>query len=242
MFKTYPENRNLNLYDESSWRGLSLQSNYAPFFLNYLESMLEVLRNAVTVMRRLLVIRFDLHLPNNDYDSESLVSRFTASLKSQLEANYKKRLKENQKAHYSPLAYIWTREEGLNNKSHYHFVVLLNLDAYATLGTIPRLDTINPQQFNGDNMACRIIKAWASALNINAVYVYTLVHFPQNCTYKVGYLRGELDTKNFEDMFYRLSYLAKAQTKVFGNHVRNFGTSQLLRSIDTGISQTDMTA
>ena len=49
--------------------------------------MFQVIRNAVIVMRRLLVIRFDLHLPNNDYDSESLVSRFTASLKSQLEAN-----------------------------------------------------------------------------------------------------------------------------------------------------------
>lgn len=228
MFKTYPDNRNLNLYYESSWRGLSLQGNYAPFFFNYLESMLEVLRNAVTVIKRLLVIRFDLHLPNNDYDSQSLVSKFTASLKSQLEANYKKRLKENLKAHYSPLAYIWTREEGINNKSHYHFVVLLNLDAYATLGTIPRLDTINPQQFNRDNMACRIIKAWASALNINAVDAYTLVHFPKNCTYKVGVFHDVLDKSSFEEMFYRLSYLAKAQTKVFGNHRRNFGTSQLL--------------
>jgi hypothetical protein len=77
-------------------------------------------------------------------------------------------------------------------------------------------------------MACRIIKAWASALHINAVYAYPLVHFPQNCGYKIGVFHEILDINSFEKMFYRLSYLAKARSKVFGNHVRNFGTSQFL--------------
>ena len=224
----HPENKNLNLFYEKEWMQLSLQHNHAPFILNYLQSMLNVLKNAVIVMRRVFVLRFDLHLPDSYFDNGSLVSKFTSSLKAQLEANYQRRLKDNPKAHYSPLAYIWTREEGLNNKSHYHFVILLNLDAYATLGTIPRLETIDSQHFNADNMACRIIKAWASALHINAVYAYPLVHFPQNCGYKIGVFHEILDINSFEKMFYRLSYLAKARSKVFGNHVRNFGTSQFL--------------
>lgn len=221
-------NRNLVLCEGKQWNGLPLQEKYSPFILSYLESMLSIFKNAIIIMQRVCVIRFDLHLPDSYIDNSSVISRFTSSLKAQLEASYQQRLRTNPKAHHSKLGYIWTREYGINNKPHYHLVILLNADAYGTLGTIPLLNTINSQQFTADNMACRIMKAWASALQVNIIDAYKLVHFPEKCNYRIGIFQGVLDIAGFENMFHRMSYLAKANTKEFGNHQRNFGTSQLM--------------
>lgn len=69
------------------------------------------------------------------------------------------------------------------------------------------------------------MKAWASALGlIDVNHAKRLVHFPANSSYFID-RNSELFEKQYEDLFYRTSYLAKVETKEYGDKQRNFGYS-----------------
>ncbi|MBF4264325.1 inovirus Gp2 family protein [Vibrio anguillarum] len=70
-----------------------------------------------------------------------------------------------------------------------------------------------------------IKEAWASALGINYFEVRSSVHFPSNSTY---YIHKGKDShqEEYRQCFYRLSYLAKVNTKVYSNGLKNISTSR----------------
>jgi hypothetical protein len=108
--------------------------------------------------------------------------------------------------------YVWTREFGRSGKPHYHCALLLNKQTFRGLGEF------HPGAQSLFGMIC---SAWASALEMESADTSGLVSVPKkNHTYWLK--RSE----RYDDLFYRLSYFAKLESKQFGLASHNFGTSR----------------
>lgn len=75
------------------------------------------------------------------------------------------------------------------------------------------------------NMAARIKKAWASALGYHILDISGLVHFPVNPTYHLNQNSTSFSLE-LDELFYRVSYFAKAKSKNFGDYSNAFGSSR----------------
>lgn len=118
--------------------------------------------------------------------------------------------------HDSQVRYVWAREVGQQERPHYHLLILLNRDAFFTVG---RLGSTN------DNLIGRVQEAWASALGIPLWQAESLVHLPQNPEYRID--RPPRRSDQLPDLFYRASsYLCKAATKSYGEGRWAFGATR----------------
>lgn len=240
MNTRHPSNPNLTLHYHEFWNDTRVYIYRGPLIVEYLDKMYQVLSNAVDCHHRTTAIRFDLRLPDDDGEPvTALITRFAESLKSKIKMHERRKLKARVRAHPCHLRIIWAKERSLSNHWHYHVCIFLNRDTYFSLGKIkPRLqgchlDSDIPdyrprnKSRNNVNMADRIMDAWASALGIWSGSVGGLVHFPDNHTYQL-----DINDPDFyfqrADLFYRLSYLAKADTKHFGSGKHNFGCSRIV--------------
>ena len=214
--KRHPDNSNLRLHYDSTFRGLPVLTAHVPFITQYLEGVYETTQLALSAHRRVFALRLDLHFPDDDSVPESdntVISRFVDSLTERIQSARERSRRQNGTAHQTDVRWCWVREIGKEGRPHYHFVLLLNRDAYHTVG---RYDSAQ------QNLYSRIHAAWASALGIPVYDVYGLVHIPVNAEY-------HLTRNDPEDMgryFRRVSYLCKAATKVYGNRCRVFGCSR----------------
>lgn len=113
--------------------------------------------------------------------------------------------------------YVWSREVSQGSRQHYHLLILLNRDAYYTIGRLGS-DRVN--------MISRIEGSWAGALGLPVDQVRGLVHIPKYAEYRVDreIRRGEVD--ELPELFYRASYLCKQATKSYGDRQRGFGASR----------------
>lgn len=184
----------------------------------YLDRILTVINRALADHPRTFAIRFDLHLPYGYGDVGSdLMTKFVESLKAQVKADLYRRAAEGKRVHDCNMRHIWVRERCDSDSPHFHVVVFLNHDTYHTLGAYA-----DEQR---RNMASRIRKAWASTLRRLPEVILGLVHFPTNPTYSLN-----VNTHDFmaikADLFRRLSYFAKLETKEYGTGSRSFGCSQ----------------
>lgn len=228
--KTHPHNPNLHIIHGSNWQSRKLLPQEKGFIEDYLESIEAVMNTALEHHPRTLMIRCDLHFPRDQLDGYRFaISRFLASLKAQIEHDQRSKYRACQRVHDCQLRYIWTKEQATSELPHYHIALFLNRDSYFNLGQFQQIgyapfpDT--PKSYfveQAPNMACRIVRAWASALRIHESCAMGLVHFPENPTY---YLRSD-DPVVFAEAFERLSYLAKADTKLYRDGTRWFGTSR----------------
>ena len=114
--------------------------------------------------------------------------------------------------------YIWVKEQDDSHYPHYHLVLLFNKDVYAYLG--------NYQDYDAQNMANRIQKAWCSALGIGFPEYAMLVHFPMHPTYIFNRNDAVIRSGSYCDFLLRIAYLAKKRTKFTRPGQRNFGCSQ----------------
>jgi hypothetical protein len=216
-------NTNLTLFTGRYFQGMKVQTSHGPLILSYLESMNQVLQNAVYDHKRTLVIRVDLRLPSRincpdvplAYDN-SVISRFIESLKAQIKADQIKRSRLKKRSFPCSVRVIWVAERDSSMNYHYHIVILVNNDCYRGLGDITA---------DKENMAARIKKAWASALALELHEAAGLVHFTDN-----GVFRLDVNSKTYNEdycnLFYAISYLAKAKTKHFGDGSKSFGCSR----------------
>jgi hypothetical protein len=191
-----------------------------------LEKNLSVIEDAIRTYSKVFAFRCDFHLPNGyPFNDTNLITRFFASFKAIIRADYNaKKRKSLSTVHFTEPKYIWTREVSSDGKPHYHVCILLNGNAYRSIGKFE-----NERQ----NLYCRVIQAWESALNTNILnfdfcFNPTLVHIPNNAEYFIQ--RNELgfDMK-FRSLFKRLSYFAKVATKTKGDGIRNYGSSRISR-------------
>jgi hypothetical protein len=215
-FKRHPSNSNLHLHYEDTFRGLHVMTSYAPFITEYLERLHETTQLALSDHRRVFAFRFDLRFPDDYLPPESgnaVISRFVDSLTARIQSARERSRRLNGAAHQTRVRWCWVREIGLEGRPHYHFVLLLNRDAYHTVGRF---------YSERENLYSRIQSAWASALGIALDDADGLAHIPPNAEYRLS----QDDPEEMDRYFHRVSYLCKAETKGYGNRFRAFGCSR----------------
>jgi len=214
----HPANQNLTVYYDSVYQYLPIQVEKGPFIREYLQRLHQTMYRAIGQYRRVFAFRFDLRLPSEYHSDERLyenevIDRFIESFKAKIKHNRQLAFKENKYAHDSVVRYVWTREVGQQGRPHYHLAVLLNYDAFCSLGIYAS---------GRNNMFSRVQEAWASALGMAADAAQGLAEFPRN----PYYVLHRDDNTSIAEFFFRASYLCKMATKSFGNGGHGFGASR----------------
>lgn len=210
------------LHTDKTYKGLPVYTKRGPLKLNCLKRTYETLQRALAEHPATLVIRADLHFPPipncPDYPREyrtNVISKFVDSVKSQVEADLEKKRRSMDRVHACTVRHTWAKERHNAPQDHYHVALFLNGNTYRHLGGF---------NANEGNMAARIKKAWGSALGCDPFTLEGLVHFPENPVYRVNANSPSFKQEK-EDVFYRLSYSAKEDTKHYGDRSRTFGCS-----------------
>ncbi|WP_017006348.1 inovirus Gp2 family protein [Enterovibrio norvegicus] len=208
---------------DNTYKGYDIYPK-SPLIIRCLDRIEKVMNGYLDKHPRTLALRFDLHTPDfiyaDDYPVTSngaFISRFIRSLDEKIIADLKRKKNRGVRTHETELGYIWAKEYGEDGKEHFHIAILLNSDTYYM-----------PGDYNGERhcLATMIIEAWQSALNVDFYMARNLVHFPSNPVYRLNVRSNDFfRVKN--DLFYRLSYLAKIDTKARGRGNRRFGTSKI---------------
>jgi hypothetical protein len=167
-----------------------------------------------------MAVRFDLRFPGaywpveggslgNDY-----IKRFTESFEAKVLHGQHLARSRGARVHWTSFRRIWAREYGRDGcKPHFHFMLLLNRDAYYVLGGYSS---------DRSNLMSRISEAWASALGMEAYAARGLVYVPENSVYHVD----SDNPDSIADCFYRASYLCKIYSKDFHDGFHPFGNSR----------------
>lgn len=219
--RRHPDNRNLHLYNANTFDGLPVMVEKGSFIREYLADLKRTIDLVLDQYPRVLAFRVDLRLPGdielNDYVyTNEVISKFIASFNAKIQHNRSTVREQNRYGHSCKVRYVWAREQGQRGRPHYHLLILLNRDAFYTVGRI-RSERIN--------IFRRLNEAWASALGVQVDLVDGLVEVPDNATYRVD-RNASPDVDVLPDLFRRASYLCKAATKVFGDGQHGFGCSR----------------
>ncbi|ENN3366811.1 inovirus Gp2 family protein [Pseudomonas aeruginosa] len=228
--RRHPANTNLHLYYEDTFEGFPLMRDKGPFIREYLSELKHTIELALAEYPRVLAFRVDLRLPQGielpDYAyTNQAISRFFESFTRKIQY-HQGRVGERGYARGCKVRYVWSREAGQGGKQHYHLLILLNRDAYYTVGRLGAERV---------NMIDRLQEAWASALGLSVWLVEGLVHIPDKATYRVDRKPRERKVAGSERkvlvnelpaLLYRASYLCKVATKSYGDRQRGFGTSR----------------
>lgn len=214
----HPDNPSLHLHYGAYFENLRIQESKGPFIREYLERLLLTMDRALGQHPRVFAFRIDLRFPDGVERPEwtctnQVMVRFIESLNAKIESNRCRARDRSKCSHDTSVRYVWAREQGRHGKPHYHVAILLNHDAFHTLGSYEE---------GRDNMFNRLVQAWASALKLSVREVIGLVHVPENAQYRLR--RNE--SKGQDDFFYRSSYLCKAATKPYGDRLHGFGASR----------------
>lgn len=210
---------NLIASDNFSYNGYNIISHRGKIILNYMDIIYKVLNNSLKENNRVLAIRVDLRLPSNFCNNDTtVISRFFASLKAKVAADYKAKSERLNRVHDCNMRYVWVKEQLTSDQPHYHVVIFVNYDYYHVLGDFSSIA-------KGGNLASRIAYAWASAIKADIGVAAPLVNFSKYGTYKLAQSSEDFD-KQLGSLVYRVSYLAKIDTKNYGSRQRNIGYSQ----------------
>lgn len=209
-----------------------LNNNNGPLNELYIRRSVETINRALTVNPRTMAIRIDLRLPEvieNHFDFDAppefynidlgMITRFFSSLQSQIKHDLDRKRNRGIRVHDCDVRYVWVMEfSKKKNKLHYHVLLLLNNDTYFSLGDCR---DIYPQ----NNLISKIRKAWASALNGSYESCMYLVHVPDN---PIVHLDCNSSSFGFyyDELIYRVSYMAKDKSKHYCKEYRSFGCSQ----------------
>ncbi len=202
-----------------------LITNHGPLNMDYMNRIEQTIYRALGEHPRTMAVRVDLRIPvQGDTDmprcfatvDSGAISRFFESLTAQLDADTARKAKSRIRVYPCTLRYVWVKEKNQEFKDHYHVLLLLNKDTYAHLGRFSSTCT---------NLVNKIRKAWASALRIDAQMFASLVHVPDNPIYYLDSNAQDF-AQVVDDLMYRVSYLAKKETKQYGDGFRSFGCSR----------------
>lgn len=160
--KRHPSNSKLRLHYGHTFRGVPVfQYPGLPLITNYLETTWRVLHDAMNANLRTLAIRLDLRYPDAMpvgpmHADNACLSRFFTALQQELKDAHTK---------YPPdLRYVWCREQNNSDKPHYHLLLLLNYDAFCSLGNFAHSA---PGQYHRDNLYHRCVRAWQCAIGLH---------------------------------------------------------------------------
>jgi len=218
LLKRHPNNTNLVLHDQPAFAGMSLPAKHSPYILSYLNRLYVTIDHALTEYPRVFAFRVDLHFPVSgelDYltQSNQVIEKFMASFKAKIQHHRLQAQLSNPYAHHCRVRYVWARETAGAGRPHYHVALLLNHDAFHTLGRF---------EIGRANLYNRLLEAWASALGVGVNEAHGLIHIPQDACYVLH----RADSLSFARFFSRVCYLCKAATKHYGNWLHGFGSSR----------------
>ncbi|MCG9698026.1 inovirus Gp2 family protein [Shewanella sp. Isolate11] len=221
MSKRHSSNTNLTVISDGQYQGLTVYAK--PLSAQYLDASLRTIHAALNEHPRTLMVRFDLHLPQLNFDDSPMwydsgvIGKFFKSLNVKIQNDRDIKAREGKRVHPCSMRYVWARERADAATDHYHVAIFLNNDAYNHLGHY---------NYDGRNLSTKIVEAWASALGLDDFECRHLVHFPESKP--MHYInKNALDYPQiFAQAFYRLSYLAKLATKHYGDRARSFSRSQ----------------
>ncbi|MGR6617599.1 inovirus Gp2 family protein [Pseudomonas rhodesiae] len=214
----HSDNTNLILHNDTTFQNWPIQEDKGPFIKQYLNRLQQTMQCALAQYPRVFAFRVDLRLPMGiqppgyAYTNE-VIERFIGSFKAKIKHNRSMARQSNPYAHDSKVRYVWAREQGQHGKPHHHLAILLNYDAFNSLGKF---------ELGRDNMFNRLGEAWASALGLSVEAVGGLVEIPNNPYYHLH--RDDLVGQAL--FFHRTSYLCKSATKAFGDGSHGFGCSR----------------
>ncbi|MBB4864034.1 hypothetical protein HNP46_002894 [Pseudomonas nitritireducens] len=218
LLKRHPDNTNLHLHYESKYNGLPVMQEHAPLIREYLQILQRITERSLADHREVFAVRFDLQFPEVEFTpwhwmTNEVISRFVESLEERIQNARKKAAVDNKKAHKTTVRWMWVKEYGDDSSRanpHYHCLLLLNRDAFNALGKF---------DLERDNLYSRLVSAWASALGVEDWQAMGMVHIPTNACYSIT-------TEGYSGYFYRMSYLCKARSKVYGNGQHACGYSR----------------
>ncbi|WP_278389736.1 inovirus Gp2 family protein [Stutzerimonas kunmingensis] len=216
----HPANSNLHLHYGDTFEGFRLMRDKGPFIREYLLDIKHTVELALAEYPRVLAFRVDLRLPQGvelpDYAyTNRVISKFFESFSNKIKY-HQARVADRGYSRGCKVRYVWSREIGQGGRQHYHLLILLNRDAYYTIG---RLGS------NRVNMISRIEDSWAGALRLASDQVRGLVHIPKDAEYRVNREIRRDEADELPELFYRASYMCKVATKSYGDRQRSFGAS-----------------
>lgn len=227
----HSKNKNLTIIENDTFNGLPLThprgEGYYSFISQYLESNRRVLDDALSIHPRTLAIRVDLRFPTNyhdddypKYNNKPEITRFIESFKAKVNSKIIKRRREGKRAHSSNVNFIWVLEYGKNGSEHYHVALFLNGDSFLHPGGKSTPDKSSP-------LINTIVEAWESALNVSFTKAWDLVNIPPNASYRLKSTEWPEKGTTYCNLYERLSYLAKVNTKFYGvKRRKNYGSSR----------------
>lgn len=208
------------IHDSNTFEELAVNNEKGPLLKSLLKAAKRAINLSLDDYPQTFAFRIDLRTPIGFVDIDTkVISRFFDSLKAQIKADEQRRIKAGVRVHRTKVRFIWVKEYGYSSngiRPHYHLAILLNKQSYRTLGNFDNLE---------GNMAARVRKAWASALNKELGEASHLVEFPKNGTYLIGKHSHE-DIYQLNQFFSRVSYFAKLPQKKFGGEGNLFGASR----------------
>ncbi|RUO25998.1 inovirus Gp2 family protein [Aliidiomarina minuta] len=219
MSNASPLNPNLQLTNEADFKGLPIYTSRGPLVVGCLERILLTINKSLSEHPRTLAVRFDLRVPVRYIENldSSVITRFFESLKKQIACDTARKQAKGTRVHPCSVRYAWVKESTDEfGYPHYHVLLLLNRDRFHCLGDYGAKQ---------GNLAARIKKAWASALGLQQSKTMGAVHFPENCLYALD-INSDTFNEVYPALFFRASYMAKLETKRYGEGSRSFGTSR----------------
>lgn len=186
-----------------------------PLVIPQLERILITLNNALSDHPRTLAIRFDLKLPSG-YDNalpKKAITKFERALKGYIQTDIRNRKKAGVRVHHTNVRNIWCRESTTESPVHFHCCLLVNLQTYYRAGSYDGVSR---------GLAPMVKRAWASVLGIPTSDLKGAVHFAKNGMYRVQSSSDDFP-ETYKELFKRLSYMAKLETKAYGDGNRKFG-------------------
>jgi len=218
----HPDNSNLHLHYGDTFEGLPVMIDKGKFIWEHLFKLKRTIELAMAEYPRVLAFRVDLNLPQgidlpvHAYRNQ-VISRFIASFKARINFHQQLREKNGKTAHGCRVRYVWAREVAQEGRQHYHLLILLNLDAYYTVGRLTS---------QRENHVRRMEKAWASALRLRVDQVSGLVNIPEKSEWRLYRKVRPNKRDRLPDLFFRTSYLCKFATKRYGDRQRSFDASR----------------
>lgn len=202
------------LHNQATYQGLNVQTQRGSLIAKHLAKTLQTLKQSQSAYLESFCIRVDLHVPeDHELADNEVMERFIASLRSKITHSTHVRTRQGIRVHPTKLRFVWCRELSITGRPHYHVFLMLNKQSYCHLGLF---------DLGHYNLYTRIHRAWASALGVPLEDVIGLVHFPENPTM---ILRQD-DQDSLNEVFHRVSYFTKEDTKEVGQGFHTFGVSR----------------
>lgn len=218
-YPTLKRNTNLTYTRKWRYRGLQVLHERGPLITQYLDDILETMNKALDEFPEIVVYRFELRFPHwidtNDIGelSPDLITKFWASLVSQLKACVERLNRNGCNTPFSKLRNIWCKElPRMDWAQHYHCALVIDSSLFDLLCQVLQEGVFE----------LLVKEAWARVIKVPVYEAPQAVWIPENNIYYVS--KG--DPNSYVDAFHRLSYLAKSSTKNYDDGSQWFGSTR----------------